>query len=231
MDKTTDKPTTKSLPLWDIWIRLFHWSLAISVGFMLLSGETGFGFFEWHRLVGEIVLCLVLFRVLWSIFGSSNASLIALIKSPNAAVLHLKELFTRTVRPEPGHNAAGGWAVLAVLVLLAIQAITGFFIADEDEFIEGAFYDSIDTDLSYLMYDIHHTVATFIQIIVAVHIIAILSYWIWAKLNLIPAMISGRQKWPDELDRETIVWQPFWKGLLCLAASVAIIGTLAGWFS
>ena len=42
--------------IWDIWVRLFHWSFAISVVFMLISGGTGWLFFDWHRTIGEWVM-------------------------------------------------------------------------------------------------------------------------------------------------------------------------------
>ena len=119
------------LRLWDIWVRLFHWSLVLAVLFQLFNGETGNGFYDWHRLLGEIILALLIFRLLWGLVGSVPARLLPLIRSPVAAISHLKHLLQGHVPPEPGHNAAGGWAVLMLLALLLVQAGTGMVIADE----------------------------------------------------------------------------------------------------
>ena len=72
--------------IWDIWVRLFHWSFAVSVVFMLISGGTGWLFFDWHRTVGEWVMVLVVFRILWGFVGSSNARLSKLLHSPRASI-------------------------------------------------------------------------------------------------------------------------------------------------
>jgi cytochrome b len=124
--------------IWDAWVRLFQWSRALAVGFQLFSGETSWQFFHWQRPVGEFILALRVFRIMWGLVGSSNASLCSLVHSPRSALEHLAALFRRNLQSGRGHNAAGGWAVLTMLVLLPTQGVTGFFIADEDEFIEGA---------------------------------------------------------------------------------------------
>jgi len=144
--------------IWDIWIRTFHWAFACSILFLLISGETGFQFFEWHRRIGEFVLFLLLFRLIWGIFGSKNARFVSFIKHPRLAVTHLLALFkTGDVPQEQGHNAAGGWAVLIMLLLVSFQAISGLLIADEDELIEGAFYGLLSSSQSDRLLHLHHT--------------------------------------------------------------------------
>ena len=179
--------------VWDIWVRLFHWSFAITVGYLLISGETGFKFIDWHRRAGEINLCLILFRVAWGFSGSSTARLLPLFRSLRDVVSHLGSLFKRrgeTVH-QYGHNAAGGYAVLVLLLVVAIQCITGMFIADEDEFIEGRFYGVFSSDVGDFLYEVHHLNAHLIQILVLVHIAMILFYWLYAKTNLIKPMLTG----------------------------------------
>jgi len=179
--------------IWDIWVRLFHWSFAITVGYLLISGETSFKFIDWHRRAGEIALCLILFRVAWGFFGSSTARLLPLFKSPREVVSHLGGLFKRRSAAEHhyGHNAAGGYAVLALLLVVSIQAVTGMFIADEDEFIEGRFYGVVSRDVGDFLYEVHHWNAQLIQILVLAHIAMILFYWLYAKTNLLKPMLTG----------------------------------------
>ncbi|MGQ7844365.1 cytochrome b/b6 domain-containing protein [Granulosicoccus sp. 3-233] len=220
----------RKVRVWDIWIRLFHWSLVVSVGFLLISGETGWQFFDWHRTAGELVLMLIVFRILWGILGSSNARIQALFQSPVAGLQHLGKLLRRESHSERGHNAAGSWAVLAMLLILTVQAVTGFFIADEDEFLEGALYGTLSNSSTALAYRIHHLNAQLIQIVIAVHVFMVFAYLLYARTNLIGPMITGWMRWPDRQTLPDTHFQKFWPGLLLLAASAGVIGYIAGWF-
>lgn len=220
---------TQTIRIWDLWIRLFHWSLATTIVFLLVSGETGWMFFEWHRTAGEIALTLVVFRLLWGFFGSSNARLHRLIKSPASAITHLRELFKRKLPQERGHNAAGGWAVLLVLASIAAQAITGQFIADEEEFIEGAFYGAMSLELTDLMYTIHMRNAHLLQIFVIVHVAMVFIYLLYARVNLIFPMFTGSMKWKGTQKTPDVVYQRNWVGLIFAIASIAAIAYIVGW--
>ena len=220
----------KTMRIWDIWIRLFHWSLALAVGLLLYTGLTGNLFFDWHRKAGEFVLMLLLFRLVWGIVGSSNARLRQLIKSPVEAVKHLRHFAKRDVPQERGHNAAGSWAVVAMLLIVGTQATTGLFIADEDEFVEGAFYSSVSSDFSDLLYRIHHINADLIKIIVALHIGMVVLYLLYAKVNLVWPMITGKLRWISDTVAPDVKFQHWWIGALCLFFCAAGAGLLFGWF-
>ncbi|WP_157735949.1 cytochrome b/b6 domain-containing protein [Granulosicoccus antarcticus] len=221
---------TSKIRIWDSWVRLFHWSLAISVGFQLLSGETSWQFYDWHRSVGELVLALILFRVLWGFWGSGNARFGQLFHSPKASLLHLAGLFRREPSAERGHNAAGSWAVLTLLLIIMTQAVTGFFIADEDEFIEGALYGSLSGSGTDIAMRIHSLNAQLIQIVVAVHILMVFAYLLYAKQNLIKPMITGWMNWSSDATPPPVTFQKFWVGAVLFAISAAAVGYVAGWF-
>lgn len=219
-----ETPEKQTVVIWDVWIRLFHWSLAVAVIFLLISGETGWQFFEWHRLVGEGVLVLVLFRLCWSLLGSGNASLIALIASPRQVLHHLRGLITGKVSAERGHNAAGGYAVLLMLALVGFQALSGLFIADEDELINGVFFGALSSSVSEQLYSLHLLNAHFIQAVVALHVIMVFLYLIRAGCNLIFPMLTGRMQWPvdtplpDYKSGLTLVGLLLFGGLVLLAS-------------
>ena len=216
--------------IWDIWVRLFHWSLAVSVVFMLISGSTGWMFFDWHRTIGEAVMVLVGFRLLWGVFGSSNARLWQLVRSPRAALDHFRDLFKRRLRSERGHNAAGSWAVLVMLAMITVQAATGFFIADEDELIEGALYGNLSSTTSDLLYRIHHTNAELLQIVVIVHVIMVFAYLLLGRQNLITPMIHGTMKWLSDSPAPHVFFQSRWVGAVVLAFCILVVGYVADWY-
>ncbi len=217
--------------IWDLWIRTFHWALALSVTFMLYSGNTGFLFFEWHRRIGEFILLLIVFRILWSVLGSSNSKLLPLVAHPQRALTHLRHLISGTVPQERGHNAAGGWAVLAMLSLIAFQAISGLFIADEDELIEGAFYGAIAYDLTEQLLYLHKKNAELLMILLGVHVLMVLLYLFRAGQNLITPMITGRLRWLDKAKPPSVRFAPNWVGLVTFATCTLLIAWILGWLS
>ncbi len=221
---------SSKIRIWDIWVRLFHWSLAISVGFQLLSGGTGWLFFDWHRTAGEVVLALIVFRILWGFVGSDNARLGQLFHSPKAALMHLASLFRRESDVERGHNAAGSWAVLVLLLILATQAVTGLFVADEDELLEGALYGTLSSSNTELVMRIHRLNAELIMIMVAVHIVMIFVYLLYARQNLIKPMITGWMNWSSSDAPPPVFFQKSWIGAVLFAVSAAAVGYVAGWY-
>lgn len=54
--------------VWDLPLRLFHWSLAGLTIFSIVTGHTGQ--MEYHQLSGYAVLALVAFRIAWGFAGS-----------------------------------------------------------------------------------------------------------------------------------------------------------------
>ena len=222
------------ITVWDIWVRLCHWSLALAVTVSLVSGKTGFAFYSLHKLSGEIVLTLIAFRIAWGFVGSSTARLLPLLKSPLAAISELRSLATkRTSRRGYGHNAAGGYATLGLLLLCAVQGVTGQFIADHDSLMEGRFHGRFGEHTTHLIHDIHHMLGGVLLAFVVIHIAMIMVYLLYAKTNLITPMITGRTSRLTDSEandttgengksREIPDIKPWWVGLL-LAATTATL--------
>lgn len=197
---------------------------------MLFSGKTGNFFFDWHRPVGEFVLALIVFRIIWGFVGSSNAKLLPLFTGPSAVLAHLKELLAGQVRTERGHNAAGGWAVIVMLVLIGFQAISGMLIADEEEFVEGRFYGLLDESTMFTLLSLHKANSNLLMTVVAVHILMIAVYRLRGKQNLLPAMITGRMKWPEHEPTKPYTSQRWWVGLCLVVAVFSVVGWVSNWW-
>jgi len=179
-------------------------------------------------LAGEIALGLILFRLVWGLIGSSNARLTGLLVNPKLAVAHLRDLIRRRPHQERGHNAAGGWAVLAMLFSVLVQATTGLFIADEEGWVEGAFHGSLSSSVSDTLYNIHHINAGVLQLIVLLHIIMIGIYFFVGRQNLVMPMITGKIRWISENKAPEVRFGKFAVGLTLL---LLIAGTGAYLFS
>jgi cytochrome b len=140
------------------------------------------------------------------------------------------ELFHRKSAVERGHNAAGSWAVLILLLILTTQAVTGFFIADEDELLEGALYGSLSSDNTELAMRIHRLNAGLIQFVVAAHVLMVFVYLFYARQNLIKPMITGWMNWSSSNTPPPVYFQKFWIGLVLVAISAVAVGYVAGWY-
>ena len=69
------------IKVWDLPIRVFHWSLAITLCVSAYTGLTG-GFTEMdiHMQSGMVALALVAFRIGWGVLGSHYARFTQLVR-------------------------------------------------------------------------------------------------------------------------------------------------------
>lgn len=179
------------MKLWDRPTRVFHWSLVV-LG--LISWWTAeYSYYEWHEKSGLLLASLIMFRILWGFWGGRTARFAHFIKGPQAVIHHVGELARRQAEPSAGHNAVGAYAVLLMLLLILVQIVTGLFSQADYGVFLGPWADLVSTARSEAMTSLHHQIFTFLQIIVGLHIVAVLLYWALLKQNLIGPMISGRK--------------------------------------
>jgi len=212
------KEDIKSVKVWDIFVRIFHWTLVGTVIGLYLSGET---FKNVHIRLGYFVTCLVLSRIIWGFIGTKHARFYDFLYRPSTIYHYLKSLIKGNPKHYIGHNPAGGLMIVVLLFSLLVTAFTGlktlgsegqgplantgnsifrFAYADEDEDNEE------EDDQTYsdghrqkkqkgeFWEDIHESMTSFMIFLVIVHVGGvIISSWIH-KENLILGMITGRKK-------------------------------------
>jgi len=188
------------ITVWDLPTRVFHWSLAILVGTSIYTGlDGGLAAMEWHMRSGYAILVLLLFRLAWGFAGTRHARFRNFIRGPRAVLHYLGTLgkYRRTrnddIHHPPGHNPAGGWMVVLMLVVLAGQAVTGLF-ATDDVFLEGPLAYLADAETQSLLTSIHHLGFEFLLVLIGLHVAAILLYWRPGRIALLPAMLHGRKR-------------------------------------
>ena len=181
----------KNIKVWDIPTRLFHWALVVAVGFMWYSSGD-FELMEYHLIVGRLILCALIFRILWGFIGSTTARFTDFIRSP---VTGLRYLFGKESSKTAGHNPAGGWMVLALLIILLTQALSGLFASDDVSYpvYAGPFYFSVNADIAEWLNRLHHRNINYLWILVGVHVYASLIYQLQGK-NLTGSMLSGKKQ-------------------------------------
>ncbi|MDO6462105.1 cytochrome b/b6 domain-containing protein [Granulosicoccaceae sp. 1_MG-2023] len=214
----------QKIKLWDAPVRLFHWSLVGAFAWLWYSGETGSAM-DWHMRIGELVLALVIFRIIWGFVGSSNARFADFIR-PGGVVAYLKSLFSRDAALHAGHNPLGGLVVLLMLLLLLVQAVTGLFTTDEI-FTEGPLYGLVSSDLAGQLSGLHHQNFEILLVVVALHVAAIAFYLVYKRTNLVRPMITGSKPWPDAPAPQIRFANP-WFGIgLFVVVYAAVRGVIA----
>jgi cytochrome b len=182
-----------SMRVWDAPTRLFHWAIVLLVATSYVSIQKSW--MQVHFLSGYAMLTLLLFRVAWGFIGSDTSRFGRFLKSPAAVVRSLAKFGRRETDDQIGHNAAGGWMVLVMLVLLAVQAGTGLF-SNDDVLVDGPLRHLITKARSDQISAIHSFNFNLLLGVIGLHVLAILAYAVVKRQNLLRPMITGRKRLP-----------------------------------
>jgi cytochrome b len=212
--------STRLVKVWDAPTRLFHWVVAILVGFSWFSMHESW--MQLHFLSGYTILTLLLFRLVWGFVGSDTARFRRFLKSPIAALRHLRRIGRREPDREIGHNAAGGWMVLVLLALLLVQALTGLC-ANDDIMNEGPLAHVVGKSWSNWLSNVHSINFTLIEIAIALHVLAVLAYAVLKRQDLVRPMVTGRKRLPAGMRGPWIASPWLAIPLLVLAAGVVAL--------
>ena len=110
--------------VWDPFVRIFHWSLVLSFTVAFISAE------EWddlHIWAGYMAAGLIVFRLVWGLFGPRHARFISFVTSPGNVVAYAKQILTGDAPRYLGHNPLGGAMILASLALFGtLLVLAGF---------------------------------------------------------------------------------------------------------
>ncbi len=194
------KPDTQliSAPVWDGFVRVFHWSLVILFTLSVVTGKVGGEWISWHMKSGYAILALVTFRLLWGFVGGEYARYVSFLTGPTRAMNFAKGLLGKTQQHVIGHNPVGGWMVIVLLLLLATQAGLGLFSNDEIA-TTGPLARYVSDQTSITLMGRHRMLGDILLVLVGVHIAAVLFHVFVKKEGLVRAMFSGKKDLPPEL--------------------------------
>lgn len=181
---------TNKLFVWDLPVRLFHWLLVISLLSAWYTSDGERGLIDYHLKIGYFILGLIIFRILWGLFGTHYAKFSQFLPTKTKLISYLQKSNQEKGYTTIGHNPLGGLMVVFMLSLILSQAVSGLFMND-DVFTTGPYYDSANSSVKKVMSFIHHNVFDVILIVSVLHIGAILYYLFAKKINLIVPMITG----------------------------------------
>lgn len=216
----TARSTTRPVLVWDVPTRLFHWLIVVLVAAAYVTERLNW--MNWHVWIGEAVLALVLFRVLWGCFGSETARFRSFLASPSSAVHHLRGMMRREPDLQVGHNPAGGWMVVLLLALLLGETLTGLY-TNNDVADEGPFTAWVPAWIANAITDLHTFLWDALLAAVAMHVLAIVVYAVAKGHNLLRPMLTGRKSMPMGVREPRLASMGLALLLLAVASAAAAV--------
>ena len=184
----------KKVRVWDLPVRLFHWTLVVLLVTSYFSGRAGGDWMKLHFWSGYTILTLLLFRIAWGFLGSTTARFSDFVKGPAAWFAYLKNFATGRRTYDIGHNPVGGIMVVVLILAVLAQAVAGLFSADTDTgMINGPLANAIPDKWVDRVTSFHFFWVNVLLCLVALHVLASLIYLVWKRQNLIGAMFTGRK--------------------------------------
>ncbi|WP_455216645.1 cytochrome b/b6 domain-containing protein [Kaarinaea lacus] len=197
----------KKIKVWDLGVRVFHWSL---VSLFVISYVTGDELETVHAWSGYAIIALLVFRLLWGFVGTRYARFSDFIYSPAEIISYIKSLHGGSPRHYLGHNPAGGVMVLLLLASLALTTFSGLkayaveghgpLAATDVSLISNAYADSDKEDehdgkgeheKDEFWEEVHEFFGNFTLFLVFVHIAGVVVSSRLHGENLVKAMING----------------------------------------
>jgi len=171
--------------VWDPVVRLFHWSLAASIGLAWLTSTSRDVI---HNECGYAAASLVGVRILWGLVGPRYARFSQFCRHPFRVLGYLRDILVGREARYVGHNPAGGAMVIALLTMISATALTGWMMTTDAYF--GV--DWVQITHKYCAY-------TVIALVV-MHLCGVVLASLRHRENLVKAMFTGRKREPAEGD-------------------------------
>jgi len=186
--------------VWDWPVRVVHWAIVALVVAMVATGLIGNEALVWHMRLGQVLLALVIFRILWGFAGSANARFASFLRGPVAVIEYARSLIRPPHHAHATHNPLGGWMVVALLLVLLVQATTGLF-TNDDVLNEGPLAKLISKDRSDWIGMWHRRGWWLLVALASVHILAVVAYFAHLGEDLVHPMVSGEKVLPTRSHR------------------------------
>lgn len=118
-----NRSPSDAVPVWDPFIRVFHWSLVSCVllnQFLLEEGEKP------HEITGYVAAALVVLRIFWGFVGPRHARFSDFFPTPARLRGHLQAVKRGEHPRYVGHNPLGALMMLCLMGLVLLLGLTGW---------------------------------------------------------------------------------------------------------
>ena len=196
--------------VWDWPLRIWHWCFAACLCALLYTGLSGdLALLQWHMRCGGLMVGLLLFRLMWGLWGGRHARWRGYRVTPRQFAAHF-----RGGRVDDPHTAPGRALTIGVLALVAAQAGTGLF-ANDAIFSEGPLARHVSGELSDRLTWAHNRLFIGLIALASIHLTAHIVYALRRDATPL-AMFTGRKR------SVAIPTPDYWLRALATAALAAL---------
>jgi cytochrome b len=192
---------TDEIKVWDLFVRIFHWSL---VAAFFIAYFTGDEILAAHVWAGYAIGGLIILRVIWGFIGSRHARFSDFIYRPGATLGYLRDLVSFRARRYLGHSPAGGAMIVVLLLGLSVSVGTGLVLYALQENagpLAGIVTAGNGTiappgaakEIAEGWEDVHEVVANVLLVLIGLHVVSVILASFAHHENLVRAMITGRK--------------------------------------
>ena len=179
-----------SIKVWDILVRLFHWSLVL--GF-IIAYLTEDDYLTPHVYAGYFIIVLLAIRLIWGLIGTQYARFSDFIYSPSTIKQFIKDTLQFKAKRYIGHNPAGGAMVILMMLSLIVTTITGMAVyAAEDQ--SGPLVDLLGQVSHFweeAFEEVHELFSNFTLLLILIHVSGVVFESLMHRENLVKSMITG----------------------------------------
>lgn len=188
MNNNISGPTEaqEKIKVWDIFVRIFHWSIVTGFILEMFLTEEGKSL---HRWTGYVILALIVLRIIWGFTGSPHARFKDFFPTPSRLMAYAKQLIKGKEPRYIGHNPAGALMMLALILAMTGCCITGWM--------QGL-------DMFWgeeWLQETHEILANSILIMAILHVFAAIVESFRHHENLIWSMITGYKRPQNKSDQ------------------------------
>ena len=184
--------TVQETKVWDIFVRVFHWSLVLGFAIAYVTEEE---LLSLHVFAGYAVFGLILLRLAWGLIGSRYARFGDFIYRPKEIKQVLSDTAHLKARRYIGHNPAGGAMIVLMLASLLMVSVSGIAVyAAEESAGPLAVMASSLHPFEHLIEEVHEFFANLTLSLVLVHIAGVMFESLIHGENLVKSMVTGRKR-------------------------------------
>lgn len=173
---------TRTIRVWDTFVRVFHWSLVAAFATAWYSGDD---YKTLHLTAGYIAAALITARVVWGVVGTGYARFAQFLRSPSTVLAYLGDIATGREVRYLGHNPAGGAMVVCLLTLVAGICFTGWLLTTD------AFWGTVTMEI------VHETLTNIALGLIGLHVGGVVVASVRHRESLVLAMFTGRKRVPS----------------------------------
>ena len=189
----TNEQTPRAALVWDLPLRLFHWSM---VSVVTLAAITGYLAPEWwldiHVYAGYALGFLLTFRLVWGFLGSYYSRFSSFPLKFKDVSKHLISILKFNPNSFSGHNPVGAWMIVILLATLTLLVVTGLVVLGGQEN-QGPLASLVNFGVGDFTEDLHETLSGFLIAAILIHLLGVFIEVKIFRHPVLKAMISGRK--------------------------------------